>query len=846
MMLRRIGSLLIVVAAVIGLRSVTIAAETLPTGLTIETGLPPGEPVVLRGRDSRRQILVMVEHGDQPRVDATRTVHFTASPEGIVSISDSGYVSPIAAGQTTITATYPDSAVSSSMELTVADFSDDTPVNFPNQVVPVFTKLACNGGGCHGKSAGQNGFRLSLLGFHPRDDYEFLVRESRGRRLFPAMPEKSLLLTKATSEVPHGGGQRMDKDSDEYRLVRRWIGQGMPYGSDDDPKVTSIAVHPENRVMRRNGSQQLIVLARYSDGHVEDVTRMAQFESNDSEMAEVDVDGLVKTRDLAGDVTVMTRFQGQVAVFRSTMPLSDTPPMLPTPGNLVDREVFAKLNRLGIPTSPRCDDSAFLRRVTIDLAGRLPTMEETQAMLADQSPEKRDVVIDRLLSSTDHAEYFAGKWSQILRNRRDNEAFKFGSYALYQWLRNQIHQNRPYDAMVRDIVAASGSLTVHPPVAWYRQVSDINQQVEDASQLFLGQRIQCARCHHHPYERWSQQDYAQMAGFFSLVSKKAGPTPQEPIVYSRIGRPSASDPRTGAALPPAGLGSDPIEIDEQRDPRDQLVDWMVQQDNPYFAPSLVNRYWKHFFGRGLVDPEDDMRVTNPPSNPELLQAMSSYFIESGFDQRELIRLIVSSKTYQLSSDANELNLNDKRNHSRYYPKRLAAEVLLDSIDDVLGTVTTFDAMPVGTRAVELPDTSFDSYFLTVFGRPEATTACECERSIDSNLAQSLHLLNSKQMQTKITDPAGTARQCSQQLTEQRAAAASDAPSAEPKPDPATAVDALIRSQISDFYLRALCRYPKPEELNQILNYIRSSDDPQIAYEDTFWAIVNSKEFLFNH
>lgn len=830
-------SLLIVAIAALATLPVK-ASDALPLkSIRIETGLESneGQPstILLRGADARRQIVVL---GQTERLeqDVTRQVSLSANPPGIVEIDQTGYIAPMSSGQTMITAS-DEAGHKAEIMVTVESFDTDQPVNFPNQVVPVFTKFSCNGGGCHGKAAGQNGFRLSLLGAYPKDDYEFLVRESRGRRLFPAMPEKSLVLTKATSQTPHGGGRRMEEDSDEYRLLVRWISQGMPFGNDNDPTVQSIAVHPAHRIMKRNDSQQLIVLATYTDGRIEDVTRMAQFESNDTEMAEVDMRGLVATRDLAGDVTVMTRFQGQVAVFRATMPLSDHAPSLPPTRNLVDQAVFNKLAQLGIPASPICDDATFIRRLTLDLAGRLPTLEETKIFLEDASADKRDLLIENLLSSEDHAEYFAGKWSQILRNRRNNDAYKYGSFALYEWLRQQVYQNRPYDEMVRDIIAASGSVTVHPPVAWYRQVTDVNQQVEDASQLFLGQRIQCARCHHHPYEKWSQEDYARMASFFSLVSKKAGPTPNEPIVYSRLGRPSSPNPRTGQQLTPAGLGAEPVNVVEGIDPRHQLVDWMVEEGNPYFAPSLVNRYWKHFFGRGLVDPEDDMRVTNPASNPELLESLSQKFIASGFDMRDLIRTIVQSNTYQLSSDANDLNINDKRNHSRFYPKRLQAEVLLDSIDQVLGTSTAFSGMPAGTRAVSLPDTSFDSYFLTVFGRPEATTACECERTSDSNLAQSLHLLNSKEMQTKLTDPNGLAS-----VYHQNSSVAPDANGELSNQDDA------IRGNIQSIYLRALARNPRPEELDRLLEYIKNHEDRKVAYEDALWAVVNSKEFLFNH
>lgn len=805
------------------------AATSAASEATAASEAAAASEIVLRGRDDRWQLLLTLQSSDLSLRDVTSEASYAAEPAGIIEIGPGAVVKPLAPGMATVRAVL-SNGLTAARTVRVEPLDIDSPVNFPNQIVPIFTKHSCNGGGCHGKLAGQNGFRLSLLGFEPKDDYEFLVRESRGRRLFPAAPERSLLLTKGTAQVPHGGGARLQVDSHEYRLLSRWIAQGMPYGSDSDPMVTEILVTPSARVMARGGKQQLQVVARYSDGRVEDVTQTVQYESNDPEMAEVSTTGLVSTRELAGDVSIMMRYQGHVAVFRASLPLSDQPPTLPEPRNNLDRAVFAQLQKLGIPAADKASDGEFLRRLALDLTGRLPTLEEVDTFARETDAEKRDRWIERYLTSEDHAAFFASKWSQILRNRRDNEAFKFGSFALHNWLRDQLYQNRPYDQIVREIVAASGDLTVHPPVAWYRQVSDIHQQVEDTAQLFLGQRIQCARCHHHPFEKWSQRDYGQLAAFFSLVSKKKGPSAEEPFVFSRIGVPSSPNPRGGAALSPAGLGAPPAAIDPATDPRQQLVDWMVDRSNPFFAPSLVNRYWKHFFGRGLVDPEDDMRVTNPASNPELLSVLSEEFRQSGFDLRQLLRTIVQSEIYQRTSLANELNLKDKRNHSRFYPKRLQAEVLLDVVDTVLGTTTKFAGVPAGTRAVSLPDTSFDSYFLTVFGRPQSSTACECEREMNPNLAQSLHLLNSKEMQGKLTAETGRAARYAQELVDL------------PEPE----LRERVAKQLDDIYRIALARSPAAHESSPLIDHICGSTDRRAAIEDVLWAIINSKEFLFNH
>ena len=709
----------------------------------------------LIGADARLQLLVTRFETNGLQSDQTRNVQYQSSPAGIVSISESGLVTPLADGEVQVEATT-DSGVTAKTTLTVSGTTENHPISFPGQVVPIFTKLGCNGGGCHGKIAGQNGFRLSLLGFEPGVDHKHLVAESRGRRVSFSAPDRSLLLQKTTNEVPHGGGARTGRDSHEYRMLRRWIAQGMPYGSGDEPQVTEIRVFPESRRVLAGSEQQLTVLATYSDGRVEDITRGAVFESNDDQMAEVTPEGLVKVGELVGDVSVMARYQGHVCVFRADIPLrlDGGKTLASQQENLVDRYVYQKLESLGIPPSPVCDDATFLRRTTLDIAGRLPTLEETDAFLADQDANKRAALVDRLLGDEDYALHFAKKWSVILRNRRAGGALQLNNMVFHRWLRDAMRSNEPYDQIVRELLTASGTVDSNPPVAWLQNVTDANERVEDISQLFLGQRIQCARCHHHPYEKWSQEDYARLSGFFSTISKK---TQTGDLTFvTRIANPSGRHPGNGRTFKPAGLDSDEVVIDATDDPRQALADWMTSTNNPYFAKSLVNRYWKHFLGRGLVEPEDDMRITNPPTNPELLDALAESFSASGYNLHTLIRTLCLSKTYQASSSAEEDNVIDRRSHSRYYPKRLQAETLLDSIDAVAGTKTGFAGMPADTRAIALPDTGFNSYFLTVFGQPDAKTACECERSSEANLAQSLHLLNSDQMNQKLTDNNGRA------------------------------------------------------------------------------------------
>ena len=806
-------------------KALPVASDSDQVPLRFENAsLVSGDTFTLSGLDARMQLVVSEEHSEEGFRDVTHEVTYAVEPEGVVRIVD-GVVVPLADGDVTISALNLHGS-RAAIKVSVADTGNEKLISFPGRIVPIFTKLGCNGGGCHGKMAGQNGFKLSLLGFGPREDYDHLVRESRGRRLSPAAPDQSLLLTKAINVSPHGGGQRLESDSHEYRLMHRWIAQGMPYGDGDEPQVESIEVVPQHRRLPASSSQQLAVFAHYSDGSVEDVTRAAVYESNDSEMADCSPKGLVDLRDLVGDVAVMARYQGHVTVFRADIPQQGvdlSPEMFPQErDNPVDRFVFAKLESLGIQPSPRCDDPTFLRRVTLDLAGRLPTPQEAVQFQSDLSKDKRERCVDRLLDSEDHADYFAGKWNTILRNRRSGGELRFANVAFHQWIRESIASNKPYDQFVHEIVTASGSVASHPPVAWYQQVPDTNQRIEDAAQLFLGQRIQCARCHHHPYEKWSQADYARLSAFFTTVSKKNDRDPGEPSFFARTGGASARHPKTGETLKPAGLDAEEAAIASQEDPRRYFADWMTDRENPFFAKALVNRYWKHFLGRGMVEPEDDLRITNPPSNPELLNGLATAFVESGYDTRALIRLIVQSRCYQADSEASPENLSDRRSYSRFYPKRLTAEVLLDAIDHLTLSPTRFAGMPPGVRAVALPDTGFSSYFLTVFGRPESSTACECERSQEANLSQSLHLLNSEEIQGKLSNDRGRA-----------ASLAND----ESRTD---------AEKIRELYLIAFTREPSDQELKATVVYVSQKQNRREAYEDVLWSLINSKEFLFNH
>ncbi|MEI7699832.1 MAG: DUF1549 domain-containing protein [Planctomycetia bacterium] len=792
----------------------------------LETGPATEGRVVIRSRDARQQLIVTAFNDDGSVQDVTRDVTWTISDAAVLSVDPTGMAIPGADGNVKVTATLGDQ--SSTLDVSVSGFANPLPINFRNQVVPIFTKLGCNGGGCHGKSGGQNGFRLSLLGFYPEDDFEFLRKESRGRRIFPGMPEESLLLKKAVGQSPHGGGKRMDQGSYEYNLLVQWIEQGMPYGAETDASVVAIHCVPETQTLARNSKQQIAVIASYSDGTSEDVTRMALFEPNEAELAESSVTGLVSTLDLSGEVAIMARYQGQVATFRATIPLGADTSRMPEAVNVVDTAVFGKLRQLGIPASDVCDDATFLRRVSLDIAGILPSEDEVRVFLADTSADKRDRYIDRLLDSTAYADHFANKWNFVLRNRKEGGEDGPGTMLFHRWIWDQIYDNKPYDQFVRDIVTASGDPQINPAVTWYRDVDSVEEQVEDTAQLFLGLRIQCARCHHHPFEKWSQDDYYGMAAFYSRVGKKVIPNAsgnmRDRRVFHNEGVATSSNPRSGKAIKPTGLGADTAyDVAADQDPRVLLADWMTDAKNPFFAKSVVNRYWKHFFSRGIVEPEDDMRATNPPANPELLDGLAKHFTESGYDLKDLVRTICRSRTYQLSALPNDYNASDKQNFSRYYPRRLSAEVLYDAFHQVTETSENFGGMPAGTRAMQLADASSATYFLQVFGQPKGDTACECERSTDANLAQSLHLLNGREIQDKIArDGARTAKL-------------------------ATDANRSTDDNVREIYRWVFSREPAADELEVAVGYLkRHTENPRRGFEDIVWALINTKEFQFNH
>jgi Protein of unknown function (DUF1549)/Protein of unknown function (DUF1553) len=715
------------------------------------------------------------------------------------------------------------------------------PVSFSTDVVPLLTKLGCNSGGCHGKAAGQNGFKLSLLGFEPDLDFAAIVHEGRGRRLLPTAPQASLLLLKASATLPHGGGKRLAVGSQDYQTLLRWIEDGSPPAHPSDPVLERIAVTPDRRVLDAETLRQpLRVTAHFSVGPPRDVTRQAVFQSNEPDIAEVTDAGVVQRKNRSGLFAVMIRYADQMAVFHGVVPHRGTEAANGQSlkdwekvncRSDIDRHLVANWKRLGVLPSRPAADEEFIRRAALDICGTLPSPDEVKSYAADTRPDKRARLIDRLLDRPEYASYFALKWGDILRNRGagyGTSRQRMGTALFTGWIRDCIAENMPYDRFVREILTASGSQETNPPTVWYRTVRTTPDYVESVAQAFLGMRIQCAQCHHHPAERWSQTDYYQLAAVFARVGRKGGfadaevPT-GETIYLANEGE--VVHPRTRQVMQPRPPGGPDFKLDRYDDPRRALARWMTAPENPYFARTMANRMWGHFLGRGIVHPIDDARSTNPPSNPELLDALARDFVASGYDVKHLIRVICNSTAYGLSSAPEEANQDDMQSFARYYPRRLPAEVLLDAIGQVLDSPTKFRSVasdfPVGTRAIDLPDEAVPSHFLDVFGRPARNSACECERVDAPALGQTLELVSSAEIQDKLTSDKGYVRRLAGN-------------------------EKAHDENVRDIFLRAFARPPRPRELAFAVKFLESQTDRKEAYGSLLWSLLATNEFLFNH
>ncbi len=692
------------------------------------------------------------------------------------------------------------------------------PVDFTRDVIPVLTKAGCNAGACHGSFQGRGGFALSLLGFDPAADYAAIVTASRGRRVRPASPERSLLLAKGTGAVPHGGGKRLRADSVGYRLVRDYLRQGAVPPS-ATPAIIALDVQPRQLTLHAGQKASLRVSARWSDGVERDVTAWALFDSRDATLAPVTADGIV-TAHRAGQSAVGVRFLGRVASVAVAVPFASPTPFTFTSVNFIDELIAAEWRRLGAAPAPLTGDGEFQRRVSLDLTGTLPTPEEARRFLAATDPDKRRRLIDELLERPEYTDYWSLKWGDLLRVHRRYVGDKgLGSFG--GWLRQAVRANQPVDQMVRTLLTAQGNLFVNGPVAYYFVDQKPEELAETTAQLFLGVRLQCARCHHHPFEAWSQDDYYGLAAFFTRLEVRDNGDKGR-FGGMQILRPVAQPTRTlPVAASPRLFGTTPAAVATAGDVRRVLADWITDPKNPYFARNLANRYWAYVMGRGLVEPIDDLRTTNPASHPALLDALAQELVEHRFDAKHLLRLICNSRVYQLQAEVAPERDRDGALFIHRTPRRLPAEVLLDAINHVTGSGEKFDGTPAGTRAIALPDPAVVSAFLETFGRPQRNNPCECARDSSPDLLQALHLINNTALHGKIASGEGRLRKLVAQKQADR--------------------------QIADeLYLAAYCRLPTSEEWTTIQEALAATPVRTEAWEDLLWALLNSPEFSFQH
>ncbi len=704
-------------------------------------------------------------------------------------------------------------------------------VSFVRDVLPVLGKAGCNAGACHAKADGQNGFRLSVFSFDPRADYHSMVTAARGRRVFPSDPPESLLLLKATQSMPHEGGERFARNSEAWRTLAEWIGSGMTYSYDGAPALAGVEVEPKERPYHKGESQHLKVSARYSDGSVRDVTDLATFSSNDKQIVNVSEDGTLAVEQASGQAVVVARYMGMVAASRVLVPTDkllaeDAYNGLPV-NNFIDEKAYARFRQLGLLPSAPCSDAEFLRRASLDAIGLLPAVEEARAFIAESDPQKRARAIDRLLQHPAYADHWAAKWADLLRPNPDRVGVK-SVYVLDQWLRESFRQNKPYDQFVREILLTQGNTHRYGPAVIYRDRREPAELTTMFSQLFLGVRLDCARCHHHPNEKWSQEDFYRMAAFFAPLQPKGGgisaPISGGNETFFVIAGGTIKHPVTGEIMKPQPPDGPPAAVAEKADPRLALADWMTNPANPLFAKAVVNRIWSHYFGKGIVDPVDDFRLSNPASNPELLDALAQELVRSRFDLKALMRAIMTSHLYQLSSEPNESNTADTRNFARSYRRRLSAESMADAITDITGLPTKYPGLPEGSRAVHAWTYKVDSRTMDAFGRPNSSSDCPCERNLKPAIGQALHLMNSNELHAKLTSTDARSRV-------QRLATGGASP----------------RDIVTELYFACYSRLPSDDEVQ--IATAAFSDDPAArrrAIEDVLWALLNSAEFVFNH
>jgi hypothetical protein len=815
-----------------------LLAGVLPVGSrAADLKILPAE-VTLTGPHAHQRLLVVVESDGQVIADRTPDARFSSSQPAVVAVDDRGVVRPVGDGEAVITATHGDRQAT--VRVKVARARAPVVRSFANEVIPMMTKVGCNAGACHGALAGKGGFKLSLRGYDPAADHFVMTRQALGRRIDRQEPARSLVLLKPTTAVPHGGGLKLDPESDDYRLLADWIAAGAPGPRPEDARIQRLEVLPREAVLKPKARLQVAVRAWYGDGHKQDVTHWAKFNSTEDMVASVDPEGRVRVAG-HGEAAVTVWYSNLVATARITSPLPDRidPAVFAQAPrhNFIDDLVLKKLQALRIPPSPPCTDAEFIRRAYLDAAGILPTPEEVRRFVADGAADKRARLINALLERPEFVDYWTYKWSDLLlvstRKLSQQEVWAF-----HQSIRQAVADNRPWDRFARDVLTASGSTLKNGAANYFVLHQDVSDLTEATSLTFLGTSITCCRCHNHPLEKWTQDQYWGMANLFSRVTLKKGDVAGEVMVQAQ---PSGDVPhlRTGLAMPPAPLDARPMPLDSPADRRRYFADWLTAPDNPYFAKALVNRVWRNFLGRGLVEAEDDLRQTNPPTNEELFGALAKDFVAHGYDVKRLMRTMMNSATYQRSSRTLPQNAADDRFYSHYLIRRLPAEVILDAYAQVTGVPTPFTqvrlgstggtagtvAYPAGTRALQLPDTLVVSQFLDSFGRPERGRTCSCEREEESSVGQALHLNNGRTLNDKLRAKDSRVEQWLSEKVRDKDA-------------------------VKQLFLMALSREPTAEELKKFTGLMaegarEKGTTRREVLEDLFWAVLTGREFLFN-
>ena len=803
--------------------AIAAAWSVLPHHLDAEQTTPPAEirvfpdRVHLTGDRDRQSLLVQAVFADGATEDVTDLASLVVEPPNLATM-DGSKLYPAADGEGAVRIQFGEHT--QTVPLIVAGSQEHPPISFKLDVMPVFMKSGCNTGSCHGASRGKDGFRLSLFGFDPDGDYQRLTREISLRRINLAAPAESLLMNKATGEVTHTGGKRFDRDSEYHAVLLEWLEAGAPADAGEVPAVTGLEISPPGAVLVGEGKQQRVtVRATYADGSDRDVTTLAYFLSNNDNSAVINQDGVV-TAGKRGEAFIAARFETHtVGSHYIVLPAETSSEWTEVAeNNYVDTLIHQKLRKLKIQPSDVCSDEEFLRRASLDVAGSMPTPEDFQSFMASESPTKRAELVDQLLERKEFVELWVMKWAELLQIR-STQIVSYKSTLLYfNWLQEQISSNVPVNEMVRDLLTSSGGTFSNPATNYFETERETLKVAENVAQVFLGMRIQCAQCHNHPFDRWTMDDYYSFAAFFARIGRKNAEDPRERIVFSNGGG-EVNHPVGGRVMAPKFLGGETPDL-TGKDRRVSVAEWISSPDNPYFSRNMANLVWAHFFGRGIVHEVDDVRVSNPPVNDELLGELAKRMVDYGYDFKRFVRDVCNSRTYQLSTRTNPTNESDLTNFSHATLRRIRAELLLDAITQITDTKDKFRGLPLGARAVQIADGNTKTYFLTTFGRASRQTVCSCEVKMEPNLSQALHLLNGDTVHGKVQQGNLVGRRLEEGRTPQEV--------------------------LDELYVRCLTRHPTEAELASLNELLAENEDPKQFLEDLFWALLNSREFVFNH